>query len=765
MSGKIFINYRRGDDPGYTQALFQRLEAEFEREQLFMDVEGYIKAGDDFVKVLEAKVATCDVLLAVIGPRWLDARDEQGLRRLDNPDDFVRIEIVSAIERGKWIIPVLVNDAPIPRSDQLPEPLRALVRRNAVRLTHERFTADCQGLVKGLRSALAEAAAAREAATEAERQALEREAQQQREEEAARAAEAERLAAESARQQTLAGLSPEEIRKAEELANWEFIKARGDIRELSDHLARFPRGVTERYARSALEDRVWAELGAKPALAALKGFLDEFPNGNHAAQARARYERLTREAAAVRAHEDARRREAAAWDAASQSDTAEAYAAFIAEWPSSPHVKAAQSRIKELRKPPPRPWLRWGALAGTGLAVVGALYLALRPAPAPPPTYTVTPTSPRLPIVATPPPSVVVPPTVAPSPLPPEASPPPVSPPLVPPEAVPPPASPERAVKTVPIRPFPILPAPGISEPKPMRTFSLDMNVRGVAISPSGIEAIAINNARVIKIWDLWTGNAPRTFDLRNLRGAGFNDVRYAPDGNLAVISGSDGDAMILDVERRQGLRSLRGHKGATNAAVFSNDGMIWTGGADRTVKYWTTSNGRAIRTIPAHSNAVISVSGSPDGTKVLTSSDDGTLKLWDRSGKLIRTMQVGYSAGPIHYSADGITAILAIPTGPTIFELWDVEKGSLIRRFADDRPVPTETRHLAISPNGRAAVSGSPDKNAFLLWELASGRIIRRFSGHSRAVVTAEFSPSGNSVISADEGGTLHLWDVAGLY
>ncbi|MGO9484185.1 MAG: hypothetical protein ACLPX9_06340, partial [Rhodomicrobium sp.] len=69
-SGKIFINYRRGDDPGFTTALYMRLEEEFGKDRLFMDVEGGIKPGDDFVEVLGAQVAQCDVLLAIVGPRW-----------------------------------------------------------------------------------------------------------------------------------------------------------------------------------------------------------------------------------------------------------------------------------------------------------------------------------------------------------------------------------------------------------------------------------------------------------------------------------------------------------------------------------------------------------------------------------------------------------------------------------------------------------------------------------------------------------------------
>jgi hypothetical protein len=102
-------------------------------------------------------VARCDAFLAVIGKGWLDAEDEGGSRRLDDPNDFVRIEIESALRQGKRVIPVLVHDARMPRPDELPETIRPLSRRNAVRLTHERFRSDVQGLVKALQGALAEA--------------------------------------------------------------------------------------------------------------------------------------------------------------------------------------------------------------------------------------------------------------------------------------------------------------------------------------------------------------------------------------------------------------------------------------------------------------------------------------------------------------------------------------------------------------------------------------------------------------------------------
>lgn len=159
MSGIIFISYRRGDGGGSAGRLYDRLEQEFGRERVFFDVDT-IAPGQDFVQVLGDKVDTCDVLLAVIGRSWLDARDEAGQRRLDSSEDFVRIEVAHALSAGKRVIPVLVDGAQVPNRESLPDDLKPLTRRNAVRVSHESFKADCDRLTRALQTAFGVPAAA-----------------------------------------------------------------------------------------------------------------------------------------------------------------------------------------------------------------------------------------------------------------------------------------------------------------------------------------------------------------------------------------------------------------------------------------------------------------------------------------------------------------------------------------------------------------------------------------------------------------------------
>jgi hypothetical protein len=153
--GRIFISYRR-DETAYPAGwLFDRLAQHFGSAQVFKDVDS-IELGDDFVEVISRAVGSCDVLLALIGDQWLTITDLHGRRRLDDPDDFVRLEIEAALARKVRIIPILVDGADMPRADELPAGLSGLVRRQALELSPSRFEYDTSRLLKVLDTTLAE---------------------------------------------------------------------------------------------------------------------------------------------------------------------------------------------------------------------------------------------------------------------------------------------------------------------------------------------------------------------------------------------------------------------------------------------------------------------------------------------------------------------------------------------------------------------------------------------------------------------------------
>ena len=152
MVAKIFICYRRDDSAGHAGRVHDRLEHEFGADLVFMDVDS-VPLGVNFITVLRDEVAKCNALLAVIGPNWLSANDDEGNRRLDNPNDYVRIEISTALQRDIRVIPILLDGARMPRANQLPEDLRDLAFRNLLQVRHVSFHSDMDKLIRELKQA------------------------------------------------------------------------------------------------------------------------------------------------------------------------------------------------------------------------------------------------------------------------------------------------------------------------------------------------------------------------------------------------------------------------------------------------------------------------------------------------------------------------------------------------------------------------------------------------------------------------------------
>jgi TIR domain len=153
-SGRIFLSYRR-EETGYAAGwLYDRLNERFSNGQVFKDVDS-IKLGEDFIDAIATAVESCDVLLALIGDRWLTITGPDGRRRLDAPEDFVRLEIETALTRDVRVIPILVAGAKMPDAADLPPNLASLVRRQALDLRPNHFKADLGLLLEELNSTLA----------------------------------------------------------------------------------------------------------------------------------------------------------------------------------------------------------------------------------------------------------------------------------------------------------------------------------------------------------------------------------------------------------------------------------------------------------------------------------------------------------------------------------------------------------------------------------------------------------------------------------
>lgn len=152
-SRKVFISYRRDDTLHAAGRLCDRLSADLGHGVVFFDVDA-IPPGANFVKVIQEAVSGCAVLLAVIGRNWITAADGQGTRRLDNPRDFVRLEILEALKLRIHVIPILFHDATMPSPDELPDEIGEFSLLQACAISGTTFHADVDRLVKAIRAEL-----------------------------------------------------------------------------------------------------------------------------------------------------------------------------------------------------------------------------------------------------------------------------------------------------------------------------------------------------------------------------------------------------------------------------------------------------------------------------------------------------------------------------------------------------------------------------------------------------------------------------------
>ena len=153
-NGLIFICYRREDAAGFTRAIHNEVVQHFSKDRVFMDVDA-IEPGLPFDEAIEKAIGKCDILLAVIGQNWLAQRAGAG-PRINDPKDYVRLEIATALSRNIRVLPVLIDGATMPSQEELPEPLRALSLRKAMEVSHTSFSSDVENLILAVRKALGE---------------------------------------------------------------------------------------------------------------------------------------------------------------------------------------------------------------------------------------------------------------------------------------------------------------------------------------------------------------------------------------------------------------------------------------------------------------------------------------------------------------------------------------------------------------------------------------------------------------------------------
>jgi TIR domain/WD domain, G-beta repeat len=610
MSGGVFISYRREDSAASAGRIFDRVARRLGRKNVFFDVDN-ILLGVDFVERLTDSVGRCDVLIAVIGKDWVSAADGSASRRLDDPHDFVRVEIEAALARSISVIPVLVDGAIMPKREDLPESLHGLLRRQGIAIAHATFESDVARLTKALslidkelrqREAeevqrLAREEEARRVADTA-RQTAEAEARRAEEKRVERVKEAERAAREErARQEAAEGARAEETRQKAEAEAAPRTEAERRAKESADAERAAPEERERRQAADASERpkqaRPQAEAEMTGGAKAERGMPEAARKAERAAPTepekysaervlRADMARLTAEAGwnADEEHDargpaqiDAARRAASAREIAELRghDREVSSAAFSPD--GTRIVTASADKTARI----------WDAASGreiTKLMEPGAWVISSA-AFSPDGTKVLTCSNDGAQIW-----------------------------------------DPGLRLAVITFR------HPRADGWRNWLGFSGAHNC-GV-FSPDGRRVAASFTDKTPRIWD-----ATWRREIAVLRGHTnwVWSLAFSPDGKQIVTASFDKTARTWDAASGREIGALKGHEGYVRSAAFSPDGTrIVTASGDKTARIWDAASGHEIGALKGHEDWVNSVAFSPDGTRIVTASNDETARLRDAS-------------------------------------------------------------------------------------------------------------------------------------
>jgi hypothetical protein len=611
MAGKIFINYRRDDSIGMAGRLHDRLAQTFGRDKLFIDVD-HIPVGVDFAEHLNSQVAACDAILVVIGPHWLDAKDESGDRRLDKPDDFVAIEIAAALARDIRVIPVLVDGAHMPKASQLPDSLKPLARRHAIEVRHAHFGHDAEALVARMREALGVEALGDEATVARGHEAL------------GAASPSRRRFQLHSRRRTVMAAAAVAVLLMVGWVGYAYVRHAGEGRAQQAELKQ----EEERRALVAEANRKVEDV-EQQRLAAVKADQDRQARVASEAEAKRKTDEAERQRQAnIRAEQESQARAAAEAEAKRKAEE-ERKAKGAAGVEAKPKAGAPILIINDYS-------INSVAFAPDGRTALSGSdnkKLKLWDLSSGQEIRTFTGHSGNVTSVAFAPDGRTA-----------------LS------------GSLDTTVKLW-----------EVATGREILTFVGHAgSVYTVAFAPDGRTALSGSNHSEIKLWDVSTGQVIRSFNAFGVFALAFGpdgrNALYAgsPDSWAAVLDVADGDVI-----RRVGKGA---HSGSVNTVAFAPDGRTaLTGSDDRTLKLWDLSSGREIRTFSGHSNSVRSVAFAPDGRTALSGSFDKTLKLWDvATGREIRTF-TGHSdwVTSVAFAPDGRTALSG--SRDDTLRLWDL--------------------------------------------------------------------------------------------
>lgn len=290
--------------------------------------------------------------------------------------------------------------------------------------------------------------------------------------------------------------------------------------------------------------------------------------------------------------------------------------------------------------------------------------------------------------------------------------------------------------------------------------------VSAVAFSPGGNQALSASWDKTLILWDLTSGQPVRRFSGHT---GPVTAVVFSPDGKTALSGSADTTLFLWDVASGKVVRRYEGHTGEVTSVAISPDGSLaLSSSADKTLILWDLASGKVIHSFTGHTGEVHSAAFSPDGTMIVSGSSDNKLILWEVvSGKLLHRLEGHLGA---------VTAVAFSPNGMTILSgsldqvliLWDVASREPVRRYEGHQD---QVNAVAFSPDGNTAISASGSEEVFnttlervlILWDVTSGESLRRFEGHTAPVTAVALSPDGKTALSGSSDMSLILWGLAG--